>query len=304
MTTTVKPQRRPAKIWHRSGPSAPRGGALVEFALAVPILLVTLLGFWDTMLLAITEVRHWSSMIQVALNVDKAPLKLQQVIDVNAGLVGISTRRLSALPVPTAGITIDELRHPSEGFLSRIRTIYQGAMDHSGTGASYFKHDVAVELWYISACTEAVGPCASRPLGTYAGASVAGDYGTTPTPVRFFHGTTPNSTPCFPPENSPAYGAAQNRFTNFVKAQIQQFSDSQTPPTDPTNPPPTYQLPVANKLLDVATGSPTIGQITEYVEYRPVVFLMACTRPPTFFRQDEPLYTFHTYFPDREVSIE
>lgn len=203
-------------------PRSQSGTVLTEMAIFVPLFVALCFYFWDVMLNLISQVRHESSMVVLLQNYIEAPLKLESDF-------------ATATSVAARQMTSTEADAYLDGFTEDLQTI----LDEIGSGASYFNHDIAAELWYFTIDTSTGHATAATQVGT-----------------EFYGGA---SSRCFDAD-------AATSFESFVSARTDIVLDAAT------NGLPPIGTRVFNITWDGAANAP-------YLATKAVTFVALCSKP-------------------------
>ncbi len=269
--------RRIAK--NKQAKAKSRGVAFVELALISPFLILLTIGGWDTFIGLVAKLNQRKAAIVIAKDFPQSPLIARYVLSPQ-GNPEVQISRLSLAEAisssPTGGF--------SQGFLPGLVSAFDFQLDHAGSGAKFFDSHSVVELRYLSICENLSDP-ACTASGKKVGAALA-DY-----PVENDDGTAsafrqPGGDKCFGEELDQAIEDFKT-FRENITSQLLSYDGSD------------FRLGLL--LIDVDTGHPALGRITEYSPWRPVVFWMQCSRPPFIFRS-KPVITTGVFFPDAEAN--
>lgn len=310
--------------------SRAHGLAFVEFVIVLPLLVLLLFGFWDLVVTEISHLRHATGVSQVLVSLPQTPLRAAVVSSAGSPpavtVSPLSSVQLLNLTPPTVATD------PPIGFLPTIHNIFNGYMSNAGTGAAAVKHNIALRLVYFCISdpdSEATPPyfpleCldggaaitsaaqADSYLPTWFLGGWAYSHFTAPTnplnpadpntpPQNFYTGMLANGTTvnndCFDSDN----GNISAELDNFVnaKANLIVVAGAGGGVSDPPSPAP---IPFGSKVVDVQTSYNDFGDFKGYVQFRPILFYVACSRPFRFFRQG-PILDYGLLFFDREVGI-
>ncbi|MDC0357467.1 pilus assembly protein [Oligoflexia bacterium] len=262
---------------------------MVEFAIVLPVLLLMFTLFWDMLVDINLRIRHASAAVQIAVNFSTTPMRVTISTDVQSGDTGMQIHVLSAA----------EDLSGSNGLLTSFNDLFNDVIAASGTFADKIEHNVAVRLVFYCihdanepppvGCTNFVVPGGIQPGQVY-GSFVAGpSNGSGGFTGINFH-TSPGSAnsgseACF------GDATAQVPFGN----QFQSYIDSKTDLLKAAT------IPFGTLMVDVPTGLPNIGQLVQYLRYKPIVFWMMCSKAPRFF-SSEAVTDMGMYFPDNEIG--
>ncbi len=248
-----------------------RGAALVEAAIILPLFVLIFSLFWDVAVALVCRIRHQSALVQVAVDFRRTPL--HATID--------STGAFPQLVVTQA--SGDLLTGPS-GVLQEFNKMVADSLQQAGTGASYVRSSVMSELWFVHVCTDASLACpGGGGPGTAYDAEVAGTASGAPA-IGF---TQPIDASCF----DRASGFRDN-FRAWQKGHIEAILKAGSNPS---------AIPFGTMLLDVNTGPLAIGQVLQYLEWRPMMFVAVCSDPPQLLAS-EPTVSYFVHFFDKQVS--
>jgi hypothetical protein len=290
-----------------------RGGALIDFAILLPVCVVLFTAFFEVGMRSLAKVRHQNAAIQMALNFQETGL----VLNVQAG--GHVTLR----PRISAALLTD----PQTGFLPKFNRSFNSIMKNIGSAASFFKHNVALSLYHSMVCSSSQTPCTVNTVNNNAqqikpGGISPGTAGYEPSattlnePIAFngtqcqhISGALPSQ--CFytsdgvsvPANDDDCFGApgsatridAETKFKAYIAAQLNMMT------TGALNTNTTFPA-LGTLLLDSGFISSNFPTMDAYQEQKSWVFWMMCSLPPSIVGNTRPVLDMGTMFLDLEFG--
>lgn len=288
------------------------GGALVDFAILLPVCLMILTAFFEVGMRSLAKVRHQNAAIQMALNFHEPGL-IADVVD-NGGIPGHVTLK----PRTTAVLLTD----PSTGFLPKFNRSFNSIMKNIGSGAGFFKHNVGVSLYAALACSNPTG-CTPNGQNIKPGgllpAHTAGGYNYEPSaatigspgfvgtachsipgalPSQCFYtsdGVSANDDDCFGAPGSATRTDAETKFKGYIAQQLSILSAGALS-SNTTFP------PIGTLLLDTAFISSNFPTMDAYQEQKSWVFWIMCSLPPSIVGNTRPVLDMGMMFLDIEFG--
>ena len=270
------------------------GAVIVEAAMLLPALVLMFMLCWDTFVVVLSDLRHRSAMVQIALNYRMTPIRAQVTYDPVTFDPAISYFKRTGT----------ELANDPASMLDRLNVLYNEIMVNIGTGSEFVDSNIMSQLIYfdiheqsdtVNGVTggDAYGWSVADSINGYSAPGPGGDpnvcFGTSLTPYQnrltAYAGGIANkvTTPGVGAPTRPVSGSPLARFGT-------KLFDIETEGVNPYIPnTPLYQL--------------SLGSVELFLPMRAVIFYLMCSQPPRFFGGD-PVITPGFFMLDKEVSLE
>ncbi len=284
------------------------GAAFVEFALVLPFFILFISLAWDQMVDLVCEIRHESAALQLTLNFqDPALTVLIDRTDPSFPKTSLSKLGVSNITELT-GTTLN----PSTGFLPRLNQLFNNIMNNIGSFSEYVDHNLAIELWYVRVCSGLTGSGGASADCVVNGTSYvpgqayeadragAGSQYATQNGQTFF--VSPGGEECFGSATSQTFINAKASFDSYVQQRINMIlANSSAEPfgVEIINIPAIGQVGAKDDGTSILSG---FSAIDAYLEYRPILFMAMCSKPPKIL-SSEPVVTNMTMFLDGGMQL-
>lgn len=248
---------------------AQHGASMVEAAIVLPVIVTVLLLFWDTMAMITCTQRHYSSLIQLAINPQDKPLLLASANIVDSSGAAVGTKiSISALD-----------NNQADSYLRSLANNLFAFLGLSGPFASSVNYSAVLRLFYL-----AVDKNTGQIVWLTGDPTFGDGYYTERGTVVIRHGN--KTAPCLTAANQ---AKALSKLDSYAMGRLSELNPHNSTP---------YAKAIGFQMYNI----PLSPALFEYLTIKPIVFGLLCSDYSILGR--DPALTTFVLTPSRDVGLD